>query len=434
MGQTFDLSNIFDVAAQMQGTTADSMKAELYEDLQYELEDLQNEVGVRLDTGKIMNLVNTALKGAWSPLDLLGMMGALKTVISPIVSAANLAAGLYAGEELAAVTTASSYLNTAYIVLLILVILTLVLALVAIVCALTDHKGGMIPYMVFALIMLILFIVMVVSANSNSAEAMSLLEMNAAQGSVSMRICVGAILCAVFAVLAFVAMFLPIGAKAGAVAAPVSRAASGWKCPTCGTMLRGDQKFCLTCGTKQPEQPVRAVAPAARPAAAPKGWKCPGCGAELKLEQKFCPNCGTRQPLQQPAQPAAPVARPATVSGWKCPGCGAIVKTEQKYCPNCGTRQPLQQPAQPETPAAPEPKRCSVCGNVLADGMSFCPKCGTPASEPAQAPAYTSVHAAPAAEPKPDLFSVGTELLSEEPTVIETPGYKPADNGEHGTF
>ena len=39
-------------------------------------------------------------------------------------------------------------------------ILTLAMALVAIVCALTDHRLGILPYVIFALIMLVLFLVL----------------------------------------------------------------------------------------------------------------------------------------------------------------------------------------------------------------------------------------------------------------------------------
>ena len=414
-GQSFDMSKLLEYAAQMGGTTVDSMKSELYGQIQESVSDLQNELGVRVDGGKIIDFFNTILKGAWSPFNLLGMISTVRSIMPPLVAAAN-ASSFYDGPDLSSLNTANSYMNTAYIILLVLVILTLAMAAVAIVCALTDHKGGMIPYLAFTVIMLVLFIVMVVGGNKNSGAAISALNITGDLPfdiGAGLKICIGGILCVVFAVLAFVAMFLPIGGKtpvkAGAV--PAARSAlSGWRCPGCGTMLRGDQKFCLNCGAKKPEAPP---APVTR-AAAPSGWKCPTCGAALKNEQKFCPGCGTKRPEEQ-AQPvpAAPAVRPLAQRGWKCPNCGAALKNEQKFCPACGTKRPEQEPAPAPVarPAAPSGWKCPTCGTALKNEQKFCPNCGTRRPEQQPAPAPVARPAAPSGWKCP---GCGIELKNEQ--------------------
>ncbi len=71
-------------------------------------------------------------------------------------------------------------------------------------------------------------------------------------------------------------MGMPAGMPATPVAAPSSRQApqpGGEVCPSCGTPIRADAKFCDHCGAK-----LAAV--------------CAKCGMELRLGAKFCDNCG----------------------------------------------------------------------------------------------------------------------------------------------
>ena len=59
---------------------------------------------------------------------------------------------------------------------------------------------------------------------------------------------------------------------------------------------------------------------------------CPSCGSEIQWEPRFCPNCGvslTEQPSRQEETPTlgAPLA---------CPSCGNEIQGEPRFCPNCG--------------------------------------------------------------------------------------------------
>ena len=411
-GKTGTINELLKEEAKDQGMTVQQMTDQVVDEAMEELEDLQIDGGPQFDLQNVKTMIKTALKGAWSPLDLLSMIGGAKKAIPQFMNAYNQVAGVFSDESLISILSqADSYARTAHLILLILVILCLAMAAVAIVCALTDHRMGMLPYVIFALMMLVLFIVLVASGNKKLDDPAGGILGYRISDYAALKLCAWGFLCVALAILGFAAMFLPFGAKTAALGGAASAAAAGWLCPNCGVMRRADQKFCLTCGAKQPERQMpRAAAPGGwkcpncgttlkadqrfclycgskKPEAAPTpapaapaaqvGWTCPGCGARLTGSQKFCPRCGAKQP----AAPAAPAAQ----AGWTCPGCGSKLNSSQKFCPHCGTRQP----AAPAAPAAQAGWTCSGCGAKLSGSQKFCPYCGTkqPAASAAPAPA-----------------------------------------------
>ena len=76
------------------------------------------------------------------------------------------------------------------------------------------------------------------------------------------------------------------------------------QCPSCGTELPADARFCMKCG----EQLVVVK-------------KCPKCGHTLDEDANFCSNCGYA--LKGPD---------------KCPHCGADLPPGAKFCTKCGEK------------------------------------------------------------------------------------------------
>lgn len=109
-------------------------------------------------------------------------------------------------------------------------------------------------------------------------------------------------------------------------------AASGIKCPECGTINDPEAAFCASCGN-----PIGRTS-------------CPNCGADLEAGSDFCESC--RRYIKNDV----------------CSFCGARLSGGEAFCPECGS-----------------PKGgivCPVC-HTLND-FSFCKQCGTPLTDEAR--------------------------------------------------
>ena len=109
-------------------------------------------------------------------------------------------------------------------------------------------------------------------------------------------------------------------------------AASGIKCPNCGTVNDPEAAFCASCGN-----PIGRTA-------------CPNCGADLEAGSDFCESC--RRYIKYDV----------------CSFCGARLSGGEAFCPECGN-----------------PKGgivCPIC-HTLND-FSFCKQCGTALTEEAR--------------------------------------------------
>lgn len=410
-GERYSGGQILGKLAEDEGISKEEARAELRESVE-ELCDQAEWYGISLDANKAYSFAEKIMRGAWSPFALSSILGTVKSTADRIEPSLSMMEWMIGSSTVDTIRTAASAVGTARTVLLILLIVTLALAALAVICALTDHRLGAIPYVVFALILLLVFVLLIAAGNKSLEENFDSLNLGIPTDVLALRIGLGAILCPLLALLGFVTLFIPGDAEKTAAAPsrgpvnswkcpncgavrpadqrfclncgtrrpepPASRPAPGWKCPTCGAQLKPDQHFCLYCGTKRPERPA---APAPARAAAPRGWTCPGCGAKLKTSQNFCPRCGTKQPAQNGAAPV----RAAAPVGWTCPGCGAKLKSEQKFCPRCGTRQPGE-----AAPAAPKGWTCPGCGTALREEQRFCPNCGTKRQQRQPSPAPTS--------------------------------------------
>ena len=109
-------------------------------------------------------------------------------------------------------------------------------------------------------------------------------------------------------------------------------AATGVKCPNCGTVNDPDAAFCASCG-----HPIGRTS-------------CPNCGADLDPGADFCESCRRYVKFDV------------------CSFCGAALTGSEAFCPECGS-----------------PKGgivCPVC-HTLND-FSFCKQCGTPLTDEAR--------------------------------------------------
>ena len=288
-GTTISGGDILRRAAEEDGLNEEAFGRKLRQEINERADNVQRYYGVRLDADTLYDTVLLLVRFAWSPFSLSRLLGNVKSLTPQLTQLMEMESGYKSSNF----SEAASSLGLARIILLILLILTLAMAAVALVCILTDHRLGALPYVIFTLILLVLFIVVIIVANNHKTEILSLLDGEYLEDAISLRIGFGGILCAVLAILGFVALYLPIGKREPVLA---EGAPTAWKCPHCGAMRKASEKFCLQCGAKRPET---------APTRAPAGWKCPGCGTMLRADQRCCLYCGTKRP-EQPAPAPAP--------------------------------------------------------------------------------------------------------------------------------
>lgn len=138
---------------------------------------------------------------------------------------------------------------------------------------------------------------------------------------------------------------IPAAQKAPQKSEPVQDS----NCPSCGATIRGNLKFCTTCGYSL-DAPVQSNAPVADTPPTPKSIekpvaadnKCPSCGAEIRSNLKFCTTCGYS--LDVPPSNDSPVDVYSSSKGIensdtgvkKCASCGATVNDGFAFCVECG--------------------------------------------------------------------------------------------------
>lgn len=94
---------------------------------------------------------------------------------------------------------------------------------------------------------------------------------------------------------------------------------------------------------------------------------CPSCGTQLKLQARFCEHCGAdassaalRRPIR--ADYETKMSEPA-----RCAGCGGDLHPGDRFCERCGKQVERVQLRRP---------KCVVCGTPLEDDAVFCVSCG----------------------------------------------------------
>lgn len=182
------------------------------------------------------------------------------------------------------------------------------LGLTALICQLTDHRGGIVPYFLLGALITAGLILLRREANAYLAEqSQSLLDGYGLGGLTGLlnidvqivKMGIGAYLCPFLALLALLLMGIrkkqpklryeatpyparrtgmPPERAAGGASRPAAPAGSGWTCPNCGQRMRQEERFCGYCGTERPRRSALIY--------------CTVCGRPLPRDATFCSACG----------------------------------------------------------------------------------------------------------------------------------------------
>ena len=220
------------------------------------------------------------------------------------------------------------------------------LGVLALICQLTDHRGGMLPYFLLGALITAGLVFLrremnayLVQESETMLESMGLKEIAGYLGIQAdiVKMGIGAYLCPFLALLALLLMGIrKKGKKANYQASPYpARRAAG--APAAGQQPR----------------------PAQRPAQSGTAQRAAGAATQRKIQSEAG---RTEQSRPQPAS----VPQPGTLS-WECPYCGRRMEADKNFCDLCGSPRPRRQ----------EADCCRVCGSKLRPGARFCGNCGS---------------------------------------------------------
>ena len=183
------------------------------------------------------------------------------------------------------------------------------LGVIGLCCVFTDHRGGIVPYLLLAILTTAAVILVRSGANRYlEEEGMAMLN-QWGDGMLTgffgidihiVKMGIAAYVCPVLALLALLLMGIrkkrpaqskrepvtPYPARKDAKAPAESEqpaapaAPEGWTCPNCGSVRNGGENFCAICGTERPKEPEPPF--------------CPICGRPVKSGDAFCRDCGAR--------------------------------------------------------------------------------------------------------------------------------------------
>lgn len=190
------------------------------------------------------------------------------------------------------------------------------------------------------------------------------------------------------------------------------------KCPNCQTELTGQEKFCIKCGTRIPENNT----PSAEEVKKEEPKQEPKPEVAKKEEAK------KEEPKAEEKKPASP--QPVIITPKPMNLTEPEVKKEEPAKQGTAKIEPIKPEnikAEPDikdpeslivkTPVSAPPVFCIKCGAKMQPGAKFCTKCGTAvdqkqtAKEPAQAAQDAPVQNAPVSEEKPKKSSKGLIIL-----------------------
>lgn len=151
-----------------------------------------------------------------------------------------------------------------------------------------------------------------------------------------------------------------VGGQFGGIAKALDINAEATKsCPSCGTVMPKNNRFCPDCGYDTNQAKEKQTSDTV---------KCSNCGYEYKNTMKFCPECGNKY--------------------IPCPECGADLGANATVCPSCGYELPQPCPYCGAVLPGKNAKFCPECGKALVNtcpschsqitgNAKFCPECGT---------------------------------------------------------
>ena len=205
-------------------------------------------------------------------------------------------------------------LDTVRLVCWIVLALLALFWILALCCQLTDHRWGILPYLLLAAVITAGLYVLRAELNRYLMEegdallaglGLNVLISYLHIGMDIVKMGIGALLCPFLALLAL--LFSGIRKKAperspaaspyparrvqSAQPRPAPAREGGWRCPSCGRRCGLDENFCKICGSERPRLPALR--------------RCPGCGEALPPDATFCTACGAdlRLPREEASFP-----------------------------------------------------------------------------------------------------------------------------------
>ena len=291
--------------------------------------------GFRGDTGALADLLHRVLNGRFLPHEL----GILCRDVGDVCRMAQ-------RHDLAGTMETLSYAVWGLFGLLAL------LGIIALICQLSDHRGGIVPYFLLGALIAGGLLYLRQTANAYLLrESQELLAGFGLAGIDSVlgidvqivKMGIGAYLCPFLALLALLLMGIkkkeqaphyqasPYPARrpaAAAAAAGVTRPAPK---PTQSAGQKpagsGAARTASTAAPARSETPKPAADPIREgrtPLPGETSWTCSYCGRRMEADKNFCDLCGSPKPRRRAAA--------------YCPACGSRLGPEARFCSNCGSR------------------------------------------------------------------------------------------------
>ena len=242
------------------------------------------------------------------------------------------------------------------------------LGFIALICQLTDHRGGMVPYFLLGALITGGLLFLRQTANDYLVrESASLLASYGMSGLIQylginleiVKMGIGAYLCPFLALLSLLLMGIkkkaqepryeaspyPARRTGAQQSRPAQKTAQAWQemskelgtstdpapRPSQSTAARPNQNAASGPSQNAAPRPNQNAAPAAAAASIQAGrvplpreqsWTCTYCGRRMEADKNFCDLCGSTRPKRREAI--------------YCSACGAKLRPDARFCSNCG--------------------------------------------------------------------------------------------------
>lgn len=242
------------------------------------------------------------------------------------------------------------------------------LGFIALICQLTDHRGGMVPYFLLGALITGGLLFLRQTANDYLVrESASLLASYGMSGLIQylginleiVKMGIGAYLCPFLALLSLLLMGIkkkaqepryeaspyPARRTGAQQSRPAQKTAQAWQemskelgtstdpapRPSQSTAARPNQNAASRPSQNAAPRPNQNAAPAAAAASIQAGrvplpreqsWTCTYCGRRMEADKNFCDLCGSTRPKRREAI--------------YCSACGAKLRPDARFCSNCG--------------------------------------------------------------------------------------------------
>ena len=214
------------------------------------------------------------------------------------------------------------------------------LGFIALICQLTDHRGGMVPYFLLGVLITGGLLFLRQTANDYLVrESASLLASYGMSGLIQylginleiVKMGIGAYLCPFLALLSLLLMGIKKKAPEPRYEAspyPARRTGAQQSRPA---PARPNQNAASGPSQNAAPRPNQNAAPAAAAASIQAGrvplpgeqsWTCTYCGRRMEADKNFCDLCGSTRPKRREAI--------------YCSACGAKLRPDARFCSNCG--------------------------------------------------------------------------------------------------